>query len=112
MSIFNLDRLGYGLLIGKMCKHGMYPVNPREEEWSLTSRGDLCAEGNQLYHQNDYCVDIFYNRSGYDLGLHLFICFEEPLKDEYTTTRYNPAPTAFPPVSSTSKNSSTIALNR
>lgn len=65
----------------------MYPVNSREEEWSLTSGGHVFAEGYQMYDQNEYCMDFFYNSSRFDQGFYLFICFDEPTTEEYSPIR-------------------------
>ncbi|KAL6432144.1 hypothetical protein ACFW04_006689 [Cataglyphis niger] len=86
-STFNINK-DYGVLIGKPCKHGMYLVDPREEDWSLTAEGHVLAEGYQIFDQNKYCMDIFYNKSEFDHNFHLFICFEDPDKQHDTSTRY------------------------
>lgn len=67
----------------------MYPVDPREEDWSLTAEGHVLAEGYQIFDQNKYCMDIFYNKSEFDHNFHLFICFEDPDIPHDTSTRYN-----------------------
>ncbi|KYN20401.1 G-protein coupled receptor Mth2 [Trachymyrmex cornetzi] len=68
----------YGILIGKPCKYGMYPMDPREEEWTLTSEGHVSIETYAVYDQDKYCMDVFYNKSEFDHNFHLFICFEKP----------------------------------
>lgn len=74
--------LEYGVLIGKPCKYGMYPIDPREEEWWLTSEGHVIADGDEIYDQDNYCMDIFYNKSESDHAFHLFICFDTPAPQE------------------------------
>lgn len=71
----------YGVLIGKPCKYGMYPTDPREEEWFLTSRGHVSIKNYDLYDQSRYCMDIFYNISEFDQSLYFFICFDAPAKE-------------------------------
>ncbi|XP_072750744.1 G-protein coupled receptor Mth2 [Anoplolepis gracilipes] len=86
-STFNMSK-DYGVLIGKPCKHGMYPTDPREEEWSLSAEGYVLAEGYEIFDQNKYCMDIFYNKSEFDHSFHLFMCFEDPEVPEYVPTRF------------------------
>ncbi|CAL1673466.1 unnamed protein product [Lasius platythorax] len=85
-STFNMSK-DYGVLIGKPCEHGMYSLDPREEEWLLTSKGHVLAEDYQLFDQNKYCMDIFYNKSEFDHSFHLFICFDDSEPPQYFTTR-------------------------
>lgn len=66
----------------------MYSVNPRNEAWLLTSNGHVSDEGYQVYDLDEYCMDVFYNNSHYDLGFHLFICFDDPARKENLATRY------------------------
>ncbi|KYN31773.1 G-protein coupled receptor Mth2 [Trachymyrmex septentrionalis] len=68
----------YGILIGKPCKYGMYPMDPTEEEWVLTSEGHVVIENYDEYDQDKYCMDVFYNKSEFDHNFHLFICFDKP----------------------------------
>ncbi|KYN05227.1 G-protein coupled receptor Mth2 [Cyphomyrmex costatus] len=75
----------YGILIGKPCKYGMYPIDPREEEWLLTSEGHVSVENYAVYDQDNYCMDVFYNKSEFDHHFHLFICFENPATNEIST---------------------------
>jgi len=75
------DCLDYGILIGKPCKYGMYPMDPRDEEWGnvfLTSEGHVFIKNYAEYDQDKYCMDIFYNKSESDHNFHLFICFDKP----------------------------------
>jgi len=74
-------------LIGKPCKYNMYSVDPREEEWWLTSEGHVIIEGDEFYDQNNYCMDIFYNKSESDDVFHLFICFNTPASQK-NSVRY------------------------
>jgi len=64
-------------LIGKPKCDRMYPVDPREEKWWLTSEGHVIIEGDEDYDQDKYCMDIFYNKSESDHAFHLFICFDD-----------------------------------
>ncbi|XP_024885510.1 G-protein coupled receptor Mth2-like [Temnothorax curvispinosus] len=90
-SAFDTTR-DYGVLIGKPCKYGMYPTDPREEEWLLTSEGHVFVEDYAFYDQNNYCMDIFYNKSEFDHNFHLFICFDSPaLKEVSVRFRMNTA---------------------
>lgn len=57
-------------------------MDPREEEWWLTSEGHVVAEGDEVYDQDNYCMDIFYNKSESDHNFHLFICFDAPTPQE------------------------------
>ncbi|XP_036141821.1 uncharacterized protein LOC118645231 isoform X2 [Monomorium pharaonis] len=75
-STFNMTE-DYGVLIGKPCKYGMYPNDPREEDWLLTSKGHVFIKDYDVYDQSKYCMDIFYNISEYD-RLYLFVCFDAP----------------------------------
>ncbi|XP_067206388.1 uncharacterized protein mthl15 isoform X3 [Linepithema humile] len=86
LSAFNMSK-EYGVLIGKTCKYGMYPVDPKEEEWWLTSEGHVIADGDEIYDQNNYCMDIFYNKSESDHAFHLFICFDAPAPQEQDSVR-------------------------
>ncbi|XP_012215330.1 G-protein coupled receptor Mth2 isoform X2 [Linepithema humile] len=88
LSAFNMSK-EYGVLIGKTCKYGMYPVDPKEEEWWLTSEGHVIADGDEIYDQNNYCMDIFYNKSESDHAFHLFICFDAPAPQEQDSVRFH-----------------------
>ncbi|KAL0105699.1 hypothetical protein PUN28_015872 [Cardiocondyla obscurior] len=68
----------YGVLIGKPCKYGMYPVDPKEEEWLLTSEGHVFVQDYAVYDQNKYCMDIFYSKLIPERNFYLFICFDNP----------------------------------
>ncbi|XP_011878015.1 PREDICTED: G-protein coupled receptor Mth2 [Vollenhovia emeryi] len=89
-SAFDTTR-DYGVLIGKPCKYGMYPTDPREEEWLLTSEGRVFVEKYVLYDQNNYCMDIFYNMTEFDHNFSLFICFEDPSIKQLSRFRMNTA---------------------
>lgn len=56
----------------------MYPTDPREEEWFLTSEGHVFVEDYKVYDQSKYCMDVFYNKTEFDHSFHLFICFDNP----------------------------------
>ncbi|EFN71976.1 G-protein coupled receptor Mth2 [Camponotus floridanus] len=86
-STFNITK-DYGVLIGKPCEHGMYPVDPKEEKWLLTAEGHVLAD-YEIFDQNKYCMDIFYNKSEFDHNFHLFICFENP-ETQFNPTQFNP----------------------
>ncbi|EFN83825.1 G-protein coupled receptor Mth2 [Harpegnathos saltator] len=77
----------YGLLIGKPCLR-MYPVNPTEEAWSLTSRGHVKVEGYSVQDLDKFCMDAYYNKSHYNNGFHLFICFDDSAAQQNVSTRY------------------------
>lgn len=66
----------------------MYPVDPREEEWLLTSKGHIFVADYTVYDQSKYCMDVFYNITEFDHNFHLFICFENPPTEEETLIRY------------------------
>lgn len=68
----------YGVLIGKPCKYGMYPMDPREEEWLLTSEGHVFIEDYAVHDLNKYCMDVFYNISEFENSFYLFACFDHP----------------------------------
>lgn len=87
LTNFPFNCLDYGILIGKPCKYGMYPVDPGEEKWLLTSRGQIFVTDYTVYDQNKYCMDVFYNISEFVHNFHLFICFENP-STEKETIRY------------------------
>jgi len=55
----------------------MYPLDPREEKWLLTSEGYVFVEGYTVYDQNKYCMDVFYDKSEFDHIFNLFICFDK-----------------------------------
>ncbi|XP_020285009.1 G-protein coupled receptor Mth2 [Pseudomyrmex gracilis] len=70
----------YGVLIGKPCTNGMYPINPRREDWWLSSDNHVFVNN---YHEpndvNGYCMDILKRKSDYNF--YLFLCFPEKEKD-------------------------------
>ncbi|XP_032666485.1 G-protein coupled receptor Mth2 isoform X2 [Odontomachus brunneus] len=81
----------YGVLIGKPCLYGMYPVNPTKEKWSMTSQGHVKVENYPIYNLDQYCMDVYYNKSHYNRGFYLFICFEKdgPVQNIKTSYKVN-----------------------
>lgn len=65
----------------------MYPVDPREEKWLLTSKGHIFVSDYMVYDQNKYCMDVFYNISEFD-DFYLFVCFENPSTKYENLIRY------------------------
>lgn len=92
------DCLDYGVLIGKPCQYGMYPVHPSEEKWLMTSEGHLLIDGYPIYRHDEYCMDIFDNNSTtpFDHDLHLFMCFDGPMNPQHPLTKYSVNSLYFP----------------
>ncbi|XP_012275021.1 G-protein coupled receptor Mth2 [Orussus abietinus] len=78
---------GYGVLVGKPCKHGMYPTLP-EERWHMTSRGHVYVPTYKTFDHQEHCMDMFYNNSEFREGLYPFVCFPEPSVYETSATRF------------------------
>ncbi|KAG7201323.1 hypothetical protein KM043_004094 [Ampulex compressa] len=90
----NLNSLGvrdYGLLVGKTCQFGMYPITP-DEKWHFTPEGYVSQEGFPPYRHHDYCMDFFANSTDVQDGFYPFLCFDDPnLEIEACRIRYTVA---------------------
>jgi len=75
------DYLDYGVLTGKPCKYGMYPMDRRKDKWFLTSEGHVSVERYRVYDQNKYCMDTFHNKLELNHSFYLFICAKRYPKD-------------------------------
>ncbi|XP_012262716.2 G-protein coupled receptor Mth2 [Athalia rosae] len=83
-----LNTTEYGLLVGKPCLYGMYPVL-RNEEWHITPEGMVHVPGYKTYEHQQHCMEMFYNSSIGPDDLYPFICFEDPPPPEdATATRF------------------------
>lgn len=85
--MLNSNCSDYGLLFGNSCLHGLYLVNPAEEKWLMTSQGHLEVKNYPVYNLDQACMEVYYNKSDYNIGFHLFVCFDD-LAEQSFKARY------------------------
>ncbi|XP_043288643.1 G-protein coupled receptor Mth2-like [Venturia canescens] len=84
-----MDSPDYGLLVGKPCKYGMFPVD-HSENWFFTPRGEFNLSFYRIYARNEYCLEILpHPKKRGKYKLQPFVCFEESiLVTEESPLRY------------------------
>lgn len=72
-----LNSTEYGLIIGKPCLYGMYPVF-KHEGWHIFTNGMVHVPGYVTYEHHQYCIDMLYNFTHVPDGFYLCVCYDDP----------------------------------